>query len=106
MVEVSGGLEWTYQYFWDPDLGYLSERTPLKEDRTLHVDILNSCPSDKSINIGERKNDTVSLIKEKNRMLKEIDGLKKEVETLRDICDFQEKKSKDLPPLQVNGVKE
>merc|ERR1719397_396918 len=104
MVEVSGGLEWTYQYFWDPDLGYLSERTPLKDDRTLDVDILNSCPSDKSINIGESKKESVSLIKEKNRMRQEIDVLKKEVETLRDICDFQEKKLQDLSPLQMNGL--
>merc|ERR1719193_2047913 len=104
MVEVSGGLEWTYQYFWDPDLGYLSERTPLKDDRTLDVDILNSCPSDKSINIGERKKESVSLIKEKNRMRQEIDVLKKEVETLRDICYFQEKKLQDLSPHQANGV--
>merc|ERR1719285_505235 len=70
MVEVSGGLEWTYQYFWDPDLGYLSERTPLKDDRTLDVDILNSCPSEKSINIGEHKKESTSLVSRENNKMR------------------------------------
>merc|ERR1719193_2839257 len=69
MVEVSGGLEWTYQYFWDPDLGYLSERTPLKEDRTLDVDVLSTCPSGKSPNRGEPTRESMSLVsKENNKM--------------------------------------
>merc|ERR1719320_12393 len=103
MVEVSGGLEWTYQYFWDPDLGYLSERTPLKDDRTLDVDILSSCPSDKSINRGERKKESVSSTKERNRLRQEIDVLNKEVDALRCICGFQERKLQCLSPVKANG---
>jgi len=93
-VEIAGEAgDTSYNYFWDPEVRYLIEKPPVKEDCTLAVEVLS-----KAVGEENQSNSTeIDEIKEKLRLKKiENDDLKNQLQSVEYICRNQEKNLLDL----------